>query len=207
MIDTPSSRDIVFENLRRATAAIPEKEAMPEYDDATLLAKPRLEGKDPVEIFTRNFTAANGIVMRSIKELADYLHKKDLHYGYCDRAVFNDFGRPLFETGFSVNTSFERDQTDRYDFALTPATAAIAESGSLVLDDDRTADRLAALAPWIHIAVLETSAILRTIPEGLAALGDSSNAIWVTGPSKTADVEGILIEGVHGPGIQIALLA
>jgi L-lactate utilization protein LutC len=32
------------------------------------------------------------------------------------------------------------------------------------------------------------------------------NIIWCTGPSKTADVEGILIEGVHGPGEQIALL-
>ena len=38
------------------------------------------------------------------------------------------------------------------------------------------------------------------------ALGDSPNIIWCTGPSKTADVEGILIEGVHGPGEQIALL-
>ena len=37
-------------------------------------------------------------------------------------------------------------------------------------------------------------------------LGDSSNIVWATGPSKTADVEGILIEGVHGPGEEIALL-
>ena len=36
--------------------------------------------------------------------------------------------------------------------------------------------------------------------------GDSPNIMWCTGPSKTADVEGILIEGVHGPGEQIALL-
>ena len=38
------------------------------------------------------------------------------------------------------------------------------------------------------------------------AMPADPNIIWVTGPSKTADVEGILIEGVHGPGIQIALL-
>ena len=47
---------------------------------------------------------------------------------------------------------------------------------------------------------------IRTIPDAIAAFGDSPNIIWCTGPSKTADVEGILIEGVHGPGEQIALL-
>jgi L-lactate dehydrogenase complex protein LldG len=54
--------------------------------------------------------------------------------------------------------------------------------------------------------VLYSEEIHRTIPEAIAALGDSPNIIWATGPSKTADVEGILIEGVHGPGEQIALL-
>jgi len=65
---------------------------------------------------------------------------------------------------------------------------------------------LAALTPWVHVAVLDRTRIHRTIADALAALGDSPNVIWVTGPSKTADVEGILIEGVHGPGEQIALL-
>ena len=40
----------------------------------------------------------------------------------------------------------------------------------------------------------------------IAALGDDPNVIFCTGPSKTADVEGILIEGVHGPGEQVALI-
>ena len=58
----------------------------------------------------------------------------------------------------------------------------------------------------MHVAVLERSEIHRSIPDGIAAFGDSPYIIWCTGPSKTADVEGILIEGVHGPGEQIALL-
>ena len=201
-----TSREAIFENLRCATASIADKQPAPEYDDALLHAKPRLEGKDNLDIFTRNFTAANGIVMRSVEELARFLKKEDLHFGFCDGLLFNDVGRPLFDAGFGVSTIFERHQIERYGFAVTPATAAIAESGSLALDDDRTSDRLAAVAPWIHIAVLRSSDIVRTIPDGLAKLGDTSNTIWVTGPSKTADVEGILIEGVHGPGIQIALV-
>jgi L-lactate dehydrogenase complex protein LldG len=58
----------------------------------------------------------------------------------------------------------------------------------------------------VHVGVLKKEEILRTIPEAIAAISEAPNIIWCTGPSKTADVEGILIEGVHGPGEQIALL-
>jgi L-lactate dehydrogenase complex protein LldG len=69
-----------------------------------------------------------------------------------------------------------------------------------------TSRRLAALAPWVHVAVVERSTIFSDLPAAVAALGTDPNVIWCTGPSKTADVEGILIEGVHGPGAQIALV-
>jgi len=122
------------------------------------------------------------------------------------RLKLGEPSRRDFDRGFGIDTFFDRERYEHYQFGITRATAAIAESGSLVIDDDRTADRLAALAPWIHVAVLERSSIVRTIPEAIAAFDQSPNIIWVTGPSKTADVEGILIEGVHGPGEQIALL-
>lgn len=57
-----------------------------------------------------------------------------------------------------------------------------------------------------YVAVLKRSEMLRTIPDAIAASGDSLNIIWCTGPSKTADGEGILIEDVHGPGEQIVFL-
>ena len=54
--------------------------------------------------------------------------------------------------------------------------------------------------------MLAPDRIHRHVADAIAALGDDPNVIWCTGPSKTADVEGILIEGVHGPGEQIALI-
>ena len=144
--------------------------------------------------------------MKSLDELVDFFKQHGIHHGYCDGGLFDTIGRPLFDRGFGVDTMFERDRYDHYQFGITRATAAIAESGSIVIDDLRTSDRLAALAPWVHVAVLDRSTIVRTIPEALAAFDEAPNIIWVTGPSKTADVEGILIEGVHGPGEQIALI-
>ena len=201
-----SSRDTIFENIRHATTGIDDKIPHPEFDDSLLHAAPRLKGRDPVEVFRRNFAAVNGRTMESVDELAEFFKQQDIQHGFCDGSLFDSIGRPLFDRGFGVATMFERDRYDHYQFGITPATAAIAESGSLVIDDNLTSDRLAALAPWVHVAVLERSSIIRTIPEAISAFDQSPNIIWVTGPSKTADVEGILIEGVHGPGEQIALL-
>jgi L-lactate dehydrogenase complex protein LldG len=52
----------------------------------------------------------------------------------------------------------------------------------------------------VHVAVWERSEIHRTISDAIANFGARPNIIWSSGSSKTADVEGILIEGVHGPG-------
>ena len=64
---------------------------------------------------------------------------------------------------------------------------------------------VAALAPWVHVAVLARSMLVSDLGQAVAALGTDPNVIWCTGSSSTADVEGILIRGVHGPGVQIAL--
>ena len=99
------------------------------------------------------------------------------------------------------------DATVSYWFEYGPTKDYGSETahGSIVINDASTSSRLAALAPWVHVAVLRAGDLWPDIPTALANLGDDPNSIWITGPSKTADVEGILIEGVHGPGEQICL--
>ena len=201
-----TARSKIFSNLAAATAAIKTKAPLPDYDVSITHSLPKLEGSDLWQIFRRNFTAVNGKTMESIAELMDFLKSHGYTRGYCDSALFATIGTQLISSGFGLSTDFDRSRYDDYQFGITRATGAIAESGTLILDDERTSSRLAALAPWVHIAVLQRKEIHRTISDALAALGCSPNIVWCTGPSKTADVEGILIEGVHGPGEEIALL-
>lgn len=203
---TDEARTRIFQQIQSATDALKDKTALPEYDVAVTHSAPKLEGSDLWEIFSRNFKAVHGRPMSSVEELAAFLQSGKQVHGYCDPVLFDGIGSKLVAAGMTVETTYDRERYDDYQFGITRATGAIAESGSVIIDDERTSHRLAALSPWVHVAVLQRGEIHRTISDAIAALGDSPNIIWCTGPSKTADVEGILIEGVHGPGEQIALL-
>jgi L-lactate dehydrogenase complex protein LldG len=205
-MNTSTSRTAILEKIEAATSALKSRAPLPEYDDSSLVSAPKLDGTDLWEIFCRNFKAVNGRPMTGVDELAGFLSANNQRHGYCDPALYQAVGSRLAAAGLTVETQYDRERYDDYQFGITRASGAIAESGSVIIDDDRTSNRLAALSPWVHVAVLERAEIHRTIPDAIAAFGESPNIIWCTGPSKTADVEGILIEGVHGPGEQVALL-
>jgi L-lactate dehydrogenase complex protein LldG len=92
-----------------------------------------------------------------------------------------------------------------YDVGITSAQAAIAETGTLVLESELERHRLVSLLPPVHVAIVEAASICRTIGEALSAMRsdettEMSRAItFITGPSRTADIELTLAIGVHGP--------
>jgi L-lactate dehydrogenase complex protein LldG len=147
----------------------------------------------------------NGLALTSLTALTAHLRAGGWLHGYCDPLLWPRLA-PQFGSEFQVEFAFERSRVDDYAFGITRAAGAIAESGTIILNDATTSRRLGALAPWVHVAVVERADLFPDLPAAIAALGTDRNVIWCTGPSKTADVEGILIEGVHGPGVQIALV-
>jgi L-lactate dehydrogenase complex protein LldG len=102
-----------------------------------------------------------------------------------------------------ADASGRREDLFRSDIGITGAQAGIAETGTLVLDSSVERNRLVSLVPPIHIAILDASRIYQTLGETLAALQSGeevSPAItFITGPSRTADIELTLAIGVHGP--------
>jgi len=88
------------------------------------------------------------------------------------------------------------------DLGFTSAQSAIAETGTLVLESERERHRLASLVPPIHVCVLEARNIRQTLGEILEILQTrpSRTITFVTGASRTSDIELTLAIGVHGPG-------
>jgi len=89
-----------------------------------------------------------------------------------------------------------------YDVGISTAQAAIAETGTLVLDSAYERHRLVSLVPPVHIAIIKESAIVETLSDALTLIqqNEISPAItFITGPSRTADIELTLTIGVHGP--------
>lgn len=96
------------------------------------------------------------------------------------------------------------------DAGFTATRGAIAETGSLILWPSPEEPRLLSLVPPIHVALLDTSRIHDTLrsamrDEGWAA-GMPPNALLISGPSKTADIEQTLAYGVHGPKRLVVVL-
>lgn len=96
------------------------------------------------------------------------------------------------------------------DFAITGSLAGLAESGSLVLWPDTNEPRLMSLAPPLHIALLEADRLYENFAQMIEqedwAAGMPTNALLISGPSKTADIEQTLAYGIHGPKQLITLV-
>ena len=90
-----------------------------------------------------------------------------------------------------------------FDVGISNAQAAIAETGTLVLDSEQERHRLVSLVPPVHIAIVNASAIVETLGEALTLLRKDKEispvVTFITGPSRTADIELTLAIGVHGP--------
>ena len=94
--------------------------------------------------------------------------------------------------------------------SLTGARAAIAETGTLILWPDAHEPRLMSLVPPVHIVLLDASKIYNTFFEAMTSEGWSAglptNALLISGPSKTADIQQTLAYGAHGPKELVVLL-
>jgi len=199
------ARAEMLARVRAALGRVPEKRPLPEYPAGVATARAAADGGDLLSRFRARLEAVRGRAFDDPRALAAWLTAEGATRGYCDPALAPALA-PALGGGIALDIALDRARVDDYRFGITRAAGAVAETGSLILDDATTSSRLGALAPWIHVAVVSPARVHATVADALAALGDDPYVVFCTGPSKTADVEGIMIEGVHGPGEQVALI-
>lgn len=103
---------------------------------------------------------------------------------------------------FENGTHFDDYQLDCMDGVLTGCTVAIAETGSIVLQNAAAqGPRMLSLVPDYHLCVVFAEQVVETVPESFAQLDAMSTlpTTFFSGPSATADIEMTRIKGVHGP--------
>lgn len=103
---------------------------------------------------------------------------------------------------FVVDEGMTSAELDGFDGVLTTSTLAIAETGTIVLQNVPGQGRRApTLIPDYHLCVVRAADVVETVPEAMARLQATAQlaTTFVSGPSATADIEMTRIKGVHGP--------
>lgn len=203
------ARQAILSSIRSHLAA-----SVPEENHENLPQNPVILSKTPsdislVDLFRQSVEAVNGhaIIVNNDTDIAAALTRiiTDLK---AQRLAISDnpeVERLLNLTDLEIEElGVAPDAHDifRFDVGITTVQAAIAETGTLVLDSAQERHRLVSLVPPVHIAIVDASKIYETLGEALAFIHKkeiSPAVTFITGPSRTADIELTLTVGVHGP--------
>lgn len=113
---------------------------------------------------------------------------------FAGRAVYDD------DVPIEVKKALGEPVKDVWDaeVGVTRAEFAVAETGSLILAAKQGRARLNSLAPPVHVVLVDPKKTVSSLEEAFGRMPRETSVI-VSGPSRTADVEGIMVMGVHGP--------
>ena len=201
-------RDVILHKVRTALGRSAGQE--PTLPPPARVVIPEAAAEDRVKSFCAALEALAGTALQaSSKEQArDYV--ASLVAGKTAVASNAPFLAECGVTGLAevrsgINGREElRELCATADFGITSAEYALADTGTLVMLSSPQEARMVSLLPPVHIALLRRERILTGLDELLSLIPlpaeRTSSMVLITGPSRTADLEQILIRGVHGPG-------
>ena len=129
---------------------------------------------------------------------ADSLRCPDLVEGFC-RAVASSGGKTAFLEG-DPETAAKALFPDTDDIAVVPGRFGVAENGCVYLEEPEEGRRLDYFVHEALVIVLDRKEIVANMHDAYDRIGETVTGygIFISGPSKTADIEQALVFGAHG---------
>jgi L-lactate dehydrogenase complex protein LldG len=98
-----------------------------------------------------------------------------------------------------VSPNADKHKMALCDLGVTEADYLLPETGTLVLRSSAIQPRAVSLLPRIHLAIVRPDMLRPDMHQVFAEAGNSHYLLFITGPSRTADIELTVTLGVHGP--------
>ena len=176
-------------------------------EDTDFSARPEQTGssgdRNLVEQFTKELSALGGYVSVTndpTREVVSFLNSREINWIHLEPNTLDE--AILREAGID----FTSEPNPAIRVGVTKPLCGLADTGSILETDGEGRPLHASLLPEIHIAVLRTSDILPSLPDAMHLVQEKNSAVFITGPSRTSDIEMSLTIGVHGPGQIIVFL-
>ncbi len=111
-----------------------------------------------------------------------------------------DIARQLESLGVEIIPSnADKHVIARCDLGITEADFLLPETGTLVLHSSVEKPRAVSLVPRVHLAIVRPDMLRADMHQVFAEAKDGHYLVFITGPSRTADIELTVTLGVHGP--------
>jgi hypothetical protein len=178
---------------------------------------PAAPESDRLALFTKTFTAADGVLLRgpvekALSDLGEILRAEGVTALFFpeDDVAAREIAEALVPFGpFSLTTGAEvRGGSAAVTAGFRTAEAAIAETGTVIETSAGGRTLLPGLIADVHVSIVPAAAVVDRMEEALAAAtADPPRTVsFLSGPSRTGDIEQTLTVGAHGPKKAIALL-
>ena len=200
---TTTSKEKVLKKIRQALI-FKSKAKYANIDlESNVYVKP--EDTTIFETFARNFTSVQGqfVICDNkfdfIDKFLTLIERKKLKSIYCWE---DELQQQLKDSGITFHG--KKDPAEKAMVSLTSCEALIARTGSVLVSSSKNSRELT-IYPPIHVVVAYTSQVVMELKDGMQVLRNKygknlpSMLSFITGPSRSNDIDRVMVIGAHGP--------
>jgi len=169
------------------------------------VAAPSQSDVDQVNLFIESLTKVDGKIVRTTKndvtnKIIELLKSRKIDQIHLEPNVLDEDALQI------AGIHFVRDRDAKVRVGVTKAICGLADTGSVLEADGEGGKLFASLLPDVHLAILNESDIYQSLENALHLTRDTKSSVFITGPSRTGDIEMSHTIGVHGPGEIVVFL-